>query len=262
MGEGLSKDAAVRVPARGVAAAQRSALRPLREPMVQDPLLSVVVPVFNELATLESVVERVLAVPVRKQLILVDDGSTDGSGALVQRLAERPEVQAVVHPTNQGKGAALRSGFAVAAGDLVVVQDADLEYDPAEYPALIAPIVRGEADVVYGSRFLGGPTVTTGRRLDHTLGNRFLTWCSNLFTGLDLTDMETCFKCVRREALQALSIESERFAVEPELTSKLAGQGLRFYEVPISYRRRRYSEGKKITWRDGVSALWAIVRFR
>lgn len=227
-------------------------------------LLSVVMPIYNERKTLRQVVEAVRAVPVPKEMILVDDGSTDGTRDILQELAALPGVRVVLHEQNQGKGAALKTGFQHARGDVVVIQDADLEYDPNDYPLLLAPIRSGEADVVYGSRFLVDER-EPGRERDavyHYLGNRVLTFISNLFTGLNLTDMETCYKCFRREALDGVTIRSRRFTVEPELTAKLARRPLRIFEVPISYRGRSYGEGKKIGWRDGVSAIWAIVKFR
>jgi glycosyltransferase involved in cell wall biosynthesis len=209
-------------------------------------LLSVVMPVYNEEATLRAIVDRVRSVPVEKELILVDDGSRDDSRRIL------------------GKGAALRTGFAAARGDVVLVQDADLEYDPTDYPNLLAPILRGEADVVYGSRYLVDESDPDRPRdsLHHYLGNRVLTFCSNLLTGLNLTDMETCYKCFRREVLDGLVIRSRRFTVEPEFTAKVARRKVRIHEVPIRYRGRAFSAGKKIGWRDGVAALWAIVRYR
>ena len=229
------------------------------------PLLSVVVPVYNEMATLRTLVEAVRAVEIDKEIVLVDDGSKDGSRDLVQQLAaEWSDVRAVLHPQNMGKGAALKTGFQHARGTLVVIQDADLEYDPNDYHVLLAPILRDEADVVYGSRYLVDDR-DPGRERDHLyhyLGNRFLTFFSNLFTGLNLTDMETCYKCFRREVLDTVTIKSRRFTVEPEFTAKLARLPVRIWEVPIKYRGRGYGEGKKIGWRDGVAALWAIVRYR
>lgn len=229
------------------------------------PLLSVVVPVYNEMATLRQIVDAVRAVPIDKEIVLVDDGSKDGSRDLVQELQRTfPDVRAILHPQNMGKGAALKTGFQAARGRVVVVQDADLEYDPNDYPLLLAPIQRGEADVVYGSRYLVDDR-DPGRERDHLyhyLGNRFLTFFSNLFTGLNLTDMETCYKCFRREVLDTIVIKSRRFTVEPEFTAKLARLPVRIWEVPIKYRGRGYSEGKKIGWKDGVAALWAIVKYR
>lgn len=234
-------------------------------PLPADFLLSVVMPVYNEQATLRQIVAAVLAVPIRKEIVLVDDGSKDRSRAILAELAAaHPEVRVFEHAQNMGKGAALRTGFEQARGEVVVVQDADLEYDPRDYPVLLAPIVRGDADVVYGSRYLVDDR-DPGRERDHFyhyFGNRVLTFVSNLFTGLNLTDMETCYKCFRREVLQGLSIDSRRFTVEPEFTAKLAKRPVRIFEVPIRYQGRKYSEGKKITWRDGVAAIWAIVKYR
>jgi glycosyltransferase involved in cell wall biosynthesis len=229
------------------------------------PLLTVVMPVYNERQTLRAIVDAVRAVPIDKEIVLVDDGSRDGSRDLIGELAaEFDDVRAVMHEHNQGKGAALKTGFQHARGRFVVIQDADLEYDPNDYPALLAPIQRGEADVVYGSRYLVDDR-DPGRERDlfhHYLGNRFLTFVSNLFTGLNLTDMETCYKCFRREVLADIVIRSRRFTVEPELTAKVARLPVRIFEVPIRYRGRGYGDGKKIGWRDGVAALWAIVRYR
>ncbi len=234
------------------------------QPLPADFLLSVVMPVYNEQATLRAIVAAVRAVPIRKELILVDDGSKDGSRAILAELAALPDVRVIEHDQNRGKGAALRTGFAAARGAVVLVQDADLEYDPSDYPNLLAPILRGDADVVYGSRYLVDPR-DPGRERDsffHYFGNRVLTFCSNLFTGLNLTDMETCYKCFRREVLQDIVIESRRFTVEPEFTAKVARLPVRIHEVPIRYRGRKFSEGKKIGWRDGVAAIWAIMKYR
>ncbi len=234
-------------------------------PLPADFLLSVVMPVYNEQRTLRDIVAAVLAVPIRKEIVLVDDGSKDDSRRILAELAAaHPEVRVFEHPQNRGKGAALRTGFEQARGEVVVVQDADLEYDPRDYPVLLAPIVRGEADVVFGSRYLVDSR-DPGRERDHFyhyLGNRFLTFVSNLFTGLNLTDMETCYKCFRREVLRDVVIHSRRFTVEPEFTAKVARLPVRIHEVPIRYQGRKYSEGKKITWRDGVAAIWAIVKYR
>ena len=226
-----------------------------------DVRLSVVVPVFNEEGTIGEVVARVQATDFAKEIIIVDDGSTDGTAERVRALAaEHENVRALYHERNRGKGAALRTGFGAVTGDVVIIQDADLEYNPQDYEALLRPILDGEADVVYGSRFLGGPH--RALLFWHYVGNRFLTILSNALNNLNLSDMETCYKAFRAEVLREIEIESDRFEFEPEFTAKVARHGLRVYEVPISYHGRGYDEGKKITWRDGVSALWAIVRFR
>ena len=223
--------------------------------------LSVVIPVYNERATIGEILARVEAVDVgfAKEMIVVDDCSTDGTREVLQGLA-RPGLRVLLQERNQGKGAALRRGFAAAEGDIVLVQDADLEYDPAEYPQLIAPILTGRADVVYGSRFLGGPHRVL--LYWHSLGNRVLTTLTNMVSNLNLTDMETCYKVFRRETLQRLRLRSDRFGFEPEVTIKLAKLRARIYEVPISYAGRDYSEGKKIGWKDGLAAFFHILRFR
>ena len=221
--------------------------------------VSVIIPAYNEFATVEKLLLRVAAVPMKKEVIVVDDGSTDGTRPLLAELEARGLVdRLLLHGRNRGKGAALRTGFAHAAGDVVVVQDADLEYDPGAIPALLVPIADGNADAVYGSRFMGGP-----RRVHffwHTLGNRFLTLLSNAFTNLNLTDMETCQKVIRTDLLQSLPLTVDRFGIEPEITARLAQAGARIYELPISYDGRSYAEGKKIGWKDGVAAIWFIVR--
>jgi glycosyltransferase involved in cell wall biosynthesis len=220
--------------------------------------LSVVIPCYNESATIAAVLAAVAAAaPPDKEIIVVDDASTDGGLALLEGPLRGLVHVLIRHERNRGKGAALRSGFAAATGDVVVVQDADLEYDPAEYPRLLAPIARGEADVVYGSRFRTG----LASPLWHRAGNKALTVVSNLFTGLQLTDMETCYKAFRREVIQSVAIEEERFGFEPEITAKMAAAGRRVQEVAISYRPRGYSQGKHIGWRDGVRALFCIVRY-
>ena len=223
--------------------------------------LSVVIPVYNERATLREILARVEAVDVGfpKEVIVVDDFSTDGTREILQGL-ERPGLRVLLQERNRGKGAALRRGFDEAEGDIILVQDADLEYDPAEYPQLIAPILTGRADVVYGSRFLGGPHRVLFYW--HAVGNRLLTTLTNIVANLNLSDMETCSKVFRREVLQKLRLESDRFGFEPEVTIKLAKLRARIYEVPISYAGRDYSEGKKIGWKDGLAALYHIVRFR
>jgi glycosyltransferase involved in cell wall biosynthesis len=221
--------------------------------------LSVVIPAYNESKTIREIVRRVLAVPIEKEIVIVDDGSTDGTRDILRELDGTDGIRVVMQPRNMGKGAAVFTGFQKATGDVVVVQDADLEYDPMEYLKLLAPIEQGHADVVYGSRFLGGGT----RRVLyfwHTVGNRFLTLASNMFTNLNLTDMETCYKMFRREVVQSMTIESQRFGIEPEITAKVARRGYRIYEVPISYYGRTYEEGKKIGWKDAFSAIWTIVR--
>jgi glycosyltransferase involved in cell wall biosynthesis len=223
-------------------------------------LLSVVMPVYNEEKTLEEIVRRVQAVDLEKEIIAVNDCSRDGSKEILDRLArDVANFRVIHHEVNRGKGAAIATGLKAVRGDLVIIQDADLEYDPSEYFALIAPILDGRADVVYGSRFLGGPHRV--HLYFHYVANRFLTFVSNVFTNLNLTDMETCYKVLRREVADRLNIESDRFGVEPEITAKVAKMRARVYEVPISYSGRDFSEGKKISWRDGFPALWAIVRF-
>ncbi len=219
-----------------------------------------VVPVYNEAATLDRALDRILARPEVDQLVLVDDGSQDGSREILARRAASPKVLVLEHDRNRGKGAALRTGFAAATCDLVLVQDADLEYDPADYPKLLAPFEEDGADVVYGSRFLVGREPRL-HPLGHYLANRFLTFLSNVATGLDLTDMETCYKVFRREVLQGFTLRSDGFAIEPEITAKVARLRVKVHEVPVTYDARSYDEGKKITWRDGIRAVGAIVRF-
>ncbi len=223
--------------------------------------LSVVIPVFNEQATIAEIIQRVRAVDVgmEKEIVVVDDGSTDGTREILQKLSA-PGLTVVLHVKNQGKGAALRTGFARAAGDLVLVQDADLEYDPREYPRLIEPILDGRADVVYGSRFLGGPHRVL--YYWHYVGNRFLTTLSDMLSNLNLTDMETCYKVFRREVLEKIRLKSSRFGFEPEITMKVAKLKCRIYELPISYSGRDYAQGKKIGWKDGLAALFHLIRFR
>jgi len=228
--------------------------------------LSIVIPVYNEKPTLEEIIRRVVAVDVGmdKEIILVDDGSTDGTRDLYDRIrAGYPDglIRVYLHEKNQGKGAALRTGFARATGDIVLVQDADLEYDPKDYRRLLAPILDGRADVVYGSRFVGSDEHRV-LLFWHMVGNRFLTLLSNALTNLNLTDMETCYKVFRREVLQQIRIKSNRFDFEPEITAKVAKGKWRIYEVGISYSGRDYSEGKKIGWKDAVQAIWTILRFK
>jgi len=231
-------------------------------PIPDDFVLSVVVPVFNEVKTVEQVVQRIRQVPVATEIIVVDDGSTDGTGDFLKTIRDQYELRVFVHPENQGKGAALKLGFQQATGDAVIVQDADLEYDPGDYLRLLQPVVQGEADVVFGSRFIGD----THRVLYfwHSLGNKGLTLLSNAFTNLNLTDMETGYKLFRREVIQQIGpdLKESRFGIEPELTARLARlPGVRIYEIPIRYSGRTYEEGKKITWRDGFSALRCIVKY-
>jgi glycosyltransferase involved in cell wall biosynthesis len=224
-----------------------------------DPLLSVVMPVYNERATIEEIIRRVAAVPVRTELIVVDDGSTDGTRELLAALHERLGFHLLLQPGNQGKGAAVRRGFAAVTGDLVVIQDADLEYSPEEYPALIELICDGRADVVYGSRFLGRHRVFL---FTHYAGNRLLTLLTNILYNTMLSDMETCYKVMRTEVLRSMTLRSSGFGIEPELTAKIFKRHYRVYEVPITYDGRGYDEGKKITWRDGIVALWVLVKYR
>lgn len=229
-------------------------------PETKVPTLSVIVPCYNERSTVVDLLHRVRAVPIDKEILVVDDCSTDGTRDIVAAIAlEWPELRHFVQPVNQGKGAALRRGIQEARGEIIVIQDADLEYDPDDYPKLIDPILKGDAQVVFGSRFEGHP-----RRVMlfwHTLGNKFLTLLSNATTNLNLTDMETCYKVFRREVIQSINIKSNRFGFEPEITAKIARRGYRIYEVPISYHGRDYWEGKKINWKDGLSAIWTILRY-
>ena len=239
--------------------------------MPDDLVLSVVIPVYNERNTIHEILRRVRAVPIAKQIILVDDCSTDGTREILEQLkADEPDLTVVFHDRNQGKGAALRTGFAHARGQVVIVQDADLEYDPAQYPQLLQPILEGKADVVYGSRFIG----ESHRVLYfwHSLANKFLTLLSNVFTNLNLTDMEVCYKVFRREVIQGITLKSDRFGFEPEVTAKVArfhmpaldgrpARKCRIYEIPVSYNGRDYREGKKIGWKDGVQALYCILRY-
>jgi glycosyltransferase involved in cell wall biosynthesis len=223
--------------------------------------LSVVMPVYNERSTLREVVRKVLSVPLEIELITVDDGSRDGSREILAELqSEYPQIRVVLQPYNMGKGAALRRGIQEATGDFVIIQDADLEYDPAEYPQLLEPLIQGKADVVYGSRFLGGAPHRV-LYFWHSVGNQFLTLLSNSLTNINLSDMETCYKVFRREVIQAIPIEENRFGFEPEITVKVARRSLRIYEVGISYSGRTYAEGKKIGWKDGVRALYCLLKY-
>lgn len=223
--------------------------------------VSVVIPVYNERDTIESLLARVREVPIEKEIVLVDDFSTDGTRDKLKGLENsHADLSIHYHDVNRGKGAALRTGFSKATGDVIIIQDADLEYDPYEYPVLLQPIVEGKADVVYGSRFLGGPHRVLF--FWHSIGNRFLTLFSNAMTDLNLTDMETCYKVFKREVLEGITLTADRFGFEPEFTAKVARKGCRVFEVPISYNGRTYAEGKKINWKDGFSALYYIVRSR
>ena len=221
--------------------------------------VSVVVPAYNEVTTAEGLLRRIRGVPLNVEVVVVDDGSTDGTRDLLRELEGEGVVDRLIfHEENRGKGAAVRTGFEAATGHVVVIQDADLEYDPYELPMLLEPILQGWADAVYGSRFLGGPHRV--HLFWHYQGNRFLTLLSNVFTDLNLSDMETCYKMIRRDLLETLPLTRERFGIEPEITARLAQAGARIYELPVSYRGRTYAEGKKIGWKDGVAALWHIVR--
>jgi glycosyltransferase involved in cell wall biosynthesis len=253
---------------------------PRRNPAaLVDPKLSIVIPVYNEKNTIHEILRRVMEeTDIRKEIIVVDDFSRDGTREILQAMAERQckgetqansldggdpidlhDVRFFFQEKNQGKGAALRRGFSMTTGDIVLVQDADLEYDPRDYPKLLEPILDGRADVVFGSRFLGGPQRVHYFR--HYVANKFLTLLSDIFTNLKLTDMETCYKVFRREVLKGMQLKSNRFGFEPEVTAKVAKGNWRVYEVPISYAGRTYEEGKKITWKDGIQALWCIIRY-
>ncbi len=227
--------------------------------VLSDPLLSVVMPAYNERDTIETIIDRVMAVPLRKELIVVDDGSTDGTRDILTRLREKYDFKLVFQPQNGGKGSALRRGFEEVTGDLMVIQDADLEYSPEEFPELIELICQGRADVVYGSRFIGRRRVFL---FTHYAGNRLLTLITNILYNTILTDMETCYKVMRTEVLRSFELKSNGFGIEPEMTAKIFKRGYRVYEVPITYDGRGYDEGKKITWRDGVVALWVLIKYR
>ena len=226
---------------------------------LRDPLLSVVMPCYNERDTIEEIIRRVLAVPLRIELIIVDDGSKDGTRDILSRLQQQHGFKLIFQERNQGKGSALRRGFQEVTGDLVVIQDADLEYSPEEYPDLIELICQGRADVVYGSRFIGRHRVFM---FSHYLGNVFLTFVTNVLYNTMLSDMETCYKVMRTEVLRSMTLKSDSFGIEPELTAKIFKRGYRVYEVPITYDGRNYDEGKKITWRDGFVALWVLLKYR
>ena len=221
-------------------------------------LLSIIIPAFNEAAFLPEVIRRVGEAPYDKEIIIVDDGSTDGTREYLKGLVSEG-IKVIVHEKNMGKGAAMRTGIAVASGDVVIVQDADLEYDPKDYPVLLEPIMQGKADVVYGSRFLGGPHRVLF--FWHSIGNSLITLISNMFTDLNLTDMETGYKAFRKKVFETITIESNRFGFEPEITAKVAKKGFRIYEVPISYSGRSYQEGKKITWKDGFKAIFTVLKY-
>ena len=227
--------------------------------VLKDPLLSVVMPVYNERETIDEIVARVLAVPMRVELVVVDDCSTDGTRAHLAELQKQCGFTLLLQPANQGKGAALRRGFAAVTGDIVAIQDADLEYSPEEFPRLAELIIEGRADVVYGSRFLGSHRVFL---FTHYLGNLVLTLVTNVLYNTMLSDMETCYKVMRREVLDGLDLRSNGFGIEPEITAKIFKRGYRVYEVPITYDGRGYDEGKKITWKDGIVALWVLFRNR
>lgn len=227
--------------------------------------LSIVIPVFNEVNTVKGIIERVQEVDLpqvaSREIVIVDDYSTDGTRDLLAIYKYQNAFKIIFHDRNRGKGAALRTGIAETTGSIVLIQDADLEYDPLEYPKLLAPFLDGKADVVYGSRFAGGESKRV-LYFWHSVGNRFLTTLSNMFTNINLTDMETCYKVFRGEVIRSLRIEEDRFGFEPEVTSKVARMGCRIYEVGISYSGRTYAEGKKINWKDGVRAIWCILKYR
>ena len=222
--------------------------------------LSIVIPAYNESTTLIEIIKRVRNTPFDKEIIIVDDCSTDGTHELLKEIENEPDIRVFYHNKNKGKGAALRTGFKEAAGDIIIVQDADLEYDPDDYVRLVDPIVRDNADVVYGSRFLGGPHRVL--YFWHSVANTILTFLSNMMTNLNLTDMETCYKVFRREIIQSITLTSNRFDVEPEITQKIARLNVRVYEIPISYHGRTYGEGKKIGWKDAVSAIYHIFKYK
>jgi glycosyltransferase involved in cell wall biosynthesis len=224
--------------------------------------VSIVIPCYNEITTIEQIVRKVSAVDLDqdKELVIVDDGSKDGTREFLAQLDGKDGIKVVMHPTNRGKGATLRTGFTHATGDIIIIQDADLEYNPNEYPKLLKPILDGLADVVYGSRFVGSDTHRV-LYFWHSLGNRFLTLLSNIFTNLNLTDMEVCYKLFKREILDSIELKEDRFGFEPEFTAKIARCGYTIYEVGISYYGRTYEEGKKINWKDGIRAVYVILKY-
>ncbi len=230
-----------------------------RTPLPPNFLLSVLMPVFNEAQTLEKILTRVEAVEIPKEIILVDDFSTDGTRDLMKKLEGRPGLKIFYHDRNRGKGAALRTAIEHVGGTHVVIQDADLEYDPDDYPLLLRPILEGQAEVVYGSRFLGVRRVFL---ISHYIGNKLLTLTTNILYSCTLTDMETCYKCFKREVFEKVKLRSNRFDIEPEITAKVLKNKFRLFEVPIHYSGRDYAEGKKITWRDGFAALWTLIKYR
>ncbi|MBK8248425.1 MAG: glycosyltransferase family 2 protein [Gemmatimonadetes bacterium] len=232
-----------------------------RTPIPADEvILSVLIPVYNEKNTIRLILDQVHSVPVRKQVICVNDCSTDGTEQILEELKAEGLIDVLIHQqVNRGKGYAIRTAIAASTGNVVMVQDADLEYDPADWPQLLEPIIEGKADAVFGSRFLSGPHRVL--YFWHSVGNKMLTMASNMFTNLNLTDMETCYKAIRGEVARSLTLTSDRFGFEPEVTARLAARRVRIYEVPISYSGRTYAEGKKINWKDGVAAFWHIVRF-
>ena len=232
---------------------------------METSILSIVIPVYNERKTILQVLSQVVEAPCsgfKKEIIIVDDHSTDGTREILKEIKDGQDgVRVLFHERNRGKGGALRTGIAHTTGDIVLIQDADLEYNPSEYPKLLAPILEGKADVVYGSRFAGGESKRV-LYYWHSVGNKFLTTLSNMFTNINLTDMETCYKVFRGEIIRKIRIEEDRFGFEPEVTSKVARMGCRIYEVGISYSGRTYAEGKKINWKDGVRAIWCILKYR
>jgi glycosyltransferase involved in cell wall biosynthesis len=226
---------------------------------MNQPLLSVIMPVYNERETLSEILAQVRAVDLRKEIVVVDDGSTDGTRDILREEEKKGDLKVFYHQANKGKGAAVRTGLEHASGDVIIIQDADLEYDPREYPKLLKPILEGEAEVVYGSRSL---VFKETMFFLQALGNKIVTLVTNLFYGIALSDMETCYKVFRAEVVKSIPLRSRRFEFEPEITAKLLKRGYRIHEVPISYKGREYHEGKKLTWRDGIMALWTLVKYR